>query len=45
MTWRCPSPDCSDQFDAVAALSSHINDEHAGEFQRDDWPDVDGGAP
>lgn len=40
MTYSCPSPDdCPFTTDEISELSDHINTEHPGEFQRDDWPD------
>ena len=42
-TYECPSPDCSQTFGAQAEFTEHINTEHAGEYQREDWPDTPAG--
>jgi hypothetical protein len=42
-TLECPSPDCSRTFGASAEFTEHINTEHAGEYQCDDWPDTEAG--
>ena len=42
-TYECPSPDCSRTFGAIEEFTEHINTEHAGEYQRDDWPDTPAG--
>ena len=42
-TYDCPSPDCSRTFGAGAEFTEHINTEHAGEYQREDWPDTPAG--
>ncbi|MDG5762116.1 hypothetical protein QA600_22645 [Natronococcus sp. A-GB1] len=42
-TLECPSPDCSRRFGASAEFTEHINTEHAGEYQRDDWLDTEAG--
>jgi hypothetical protein len=42
-TYDCPSPDCSRTFGAREEFSEHINTEHAGEYQREDWPDTKAG--
>lgn len=42
-THECPSPDCSRTFSAISELTEHINTKHAGEYQRDDWPDTETG--
>ncbi|QCS44668.1 hypothetical protein [Natrinema versiforme] len=39
--WECPSPDCSFATGGSAELLEHVNSEHPGEYQRDDWPDTD----
>lgn len=41
-TWSCPSPDdCGFTAGGAAELLEHVNSEHPGEYQRDDWPDTD----
>ncbi|WP_222912681.1 hypothetical protein [Natrinema sp. SYSU A 869] len=41
LTWSCPSPDdCNFTAGGTAELLEHVNTEHAGEYQRDDWPDT-----
>ncbi|WP_339106275.1 hypothetical protein [Haloterrigena salinisoli] len=40
-THECLSPDCSRTFGTIPELTEHINTEHAGEYQRDDWPDTE----
>lgn len=43
-TYPCPSPDdCPFVAGGAAELLEHVNSEHAGEFQRDDWPDTPAG--
>ncbi|MDG5821637.1 hypothetical protein [Natronococcus sp. A-GB7] len=42
-TYDCPSPDCSRTFSAREEFTEHINTEHAGEYQRDGWPDTEAG--
>lgn len=42
-TYDCPSPDCEFATGGAAELSEHVNTEHAGEYQREDWPDTDAG--
>ncbi|QCC57383.1 hypothetical protein [Natrinema thermotolerans] len=43
-TYPCPSPDnCPFTSGGAAELLEHVNTEHAGEFQRDDWPDTQAG--
>ncbi|ELY55972.1 hypothetical protein C491_13512 [Natronococcus amylolyticus DSM 10524] len=42
-TYDCPSPDCSRTIGAREEFTEHINTEHAGEYQRDDWPDTEAG--
>ncbi|ELY53652.1 hypothetical protein C491_20971 [Natronococcus amylolyticus DSM 10524] len=42
-TYECPSPDCSQNFGAQAEFTEHINAEHAGEYNRKDWPDTPAG--
>ena len=42
-TSECPSPDCSRTFGARAEFTEHINTKHAGEYQRDGWPDTPAG--
>jgi len=40
-TYECPSPDdCPLEADSAGDLAAHINTEHAGEYQRPDWPDT-----
>ncbi|WP_226043460.1 hypothetical protein [Natrinema sp. DC36] len=42
--WSCPSPDdCSFTTDDIEELRDHVNSEHAGEYQRRDWPDTEAG--
>ncbi|ELY56507.1 hypothetical protein C491_13247 [Natronococcus amylolyticus DSM 10524] len=41
--YECPSPDCSRTFGAIKEFTEHIDTEHAGEYQRDDWPDTPAG--
>ena len=44
MTYECPSPDdCEFVAETAADLAAHVNGEHAGEFQRPDWPDTEAG--
>ncbi|SFT06236.1 hypothetical protein [Halostagnicola kamekurae] len=43
-TYPCPSPDdCEFTAGGTAELAEHVNDEHPGEFARDDWPDTPAG--
>ena len=43
-TFECPSPgDCDFETDVIDEFTEHINTEHAGEYQRDDWPDTPAG--
>ena len=42
-TYDCPSPDCSKTFGAREEFTEHINTEHAGEYQREEWPDTPAG--
>ena len=42
-TYDCPSPDCSRTFGAREEFTEHINTEHAGEYQREEWPDTPAG--
>ncbi|NKE37122.1 hypothetical protein GWG54_15085 [Natronococcus sp. JC468] len=42
-TYECPSPDCSRTFGAIPELTEHINTDHPGEYQREDWPDTPAG--
>ncbi|WP_222912734.1 hypothetical protein [Natrinema sp. SYSU A 869] len=43
-TYPCPSPDdCSFTAGGAAELLEHVNSEHSGEYQRDDWPDTPAG--
>ncbi|QCS44640.1 hypothetical protein [Natrinema versiforme] len=43
-TYPCPSPDdCPFTAGGAAELLEHVNSEHAGEYQRDDWPDTPAG--
>ncbi|WP_247001095.1 hypothetical protein [Halosolutus gelatinilyticus] len=40
----CPSPDDYEfETDEISELTEHINSEHAGEYQREDWPDTEAG--
>ncbi|SFT04413.1 hypothetical protein [Halostagnicola kamekurae] len=40
-TYPCPSPDdCKFTAGGTAEVAEHVNDEHSGEFARDDWPDT-----
>lgn len=42
--YPCPSPyDCQFTTDESSELAEHVNSEHAGEFKRDDWPDMPAG--
>ena len=42
--YECPSPDdCDFTAGGAAELAEHINSEHAGEYQRPDWPDTEAG--
>ena len=44
MTYECPSPDdCGFVAETATDLLEHVNAEHAGEFQRDEWPDTPAG--
>jgi len=37
--YECPSPDdCGFTAGGTAELLEHVNTEHAGEYQREDWP-------
>jgi len=43
-TYPCPSPDnCEFVAEDATDLLEHVNAEHAGEFQRPDWPDTPAG--
>ena len=42
-TFDCPSPDCEYTPGGTAELLEHVNTKHAGEYQRDDWPDTAAG--
>ena len=40
-TYPCPSPDdCEFATGDATELLEHVNSEHAGEYQREDWPDT-----
>ncbi|WP_435551973.1 hypothetical protein [Natrinema sp. CGMCC1.2065] len=41
-TKECPSPDCDVEL-PIAKLATHVNEEHPGEYRRDDWPDTEVG--
>jgi len=42
--YECPSPDdCPFKSDSAAGLAAHVNSEHEGEYQREDWPNMPAG--
>lgn len=44
MTYECPSPDdCPFVGETPTDLLKHVNAEHSGEFQREDWPGTEAG--
>lgn len=42
-TFECPSPDCSYTTGGGSELAGHVNAEHSGEYQRENWPDTEVG--
>ncbi len=42
-TYDCPAPDCPFGTGGIAELLEHVNGQHPGEYQREDWPDTEAG--
>lgn len=40
-TYECPSPgECNFSTSEIGELTEHVNTEHSGEYQKEDWPDT-----